>query len=375
MHQKIKIIMIGPFPKNDNHGGISSVISSYFSCDIFKENNIKYIATSCSGNVIKKIMSMATSMFKLVICLVFVDIKLLHIHTASWRSFYRKSAFVFIGKIFRKKVILHIHGGEFNLFYAWGPKINQWFITKVLDSADMILVLSDAWVNEIKSKSNTHNIRIVYNPVNTRDFQSLSYKNKRTKENINVIFLGRLSANKGIYDLLKVMSLVLEKEPYVRFVLCGDGDIDNCRLICEQQGFSDKVIFCGWVYGQKKIDEIRNADVFVLPSYNEGLPVSILEAMSAGLPIVSTNVGGIPNIIKDGINGFLFKPGDVKAIADGIIKFARDGELRTEIGEYNSIQANNLFDVDIVVKQLFQIYKELLVMTETTNTKVLNKTG
>jgi glycosyltransferase involved in cell wall biosynthesis len=174
---------------------------------------------------------------------------------------------------------------------------------------------------------------------------------------------------------LKAIPLVLGKEPYVRFILCGDGDIDNCKLICESEGISDKVIFCGWVRGQKKIDEIKNADVFILPSYREGLPVSILEAMSAGLPIVSTNVGGIPNIIKDGINGFLFKPGDLEAITDRIIKLSRDEVLRLKMGEKNVVKANKMFDVDIVIKQLCQIYKELLIMTEITNSKVPNKTG
>ena len=362
MPHRPKVIMIGPFPKNKIYGGISNGVSVTLASNIVDEYNIKYIATSCRGNGLQKIMAMAAGLSKLFTYLVFTNIKILHIKSASWLSFYRKMVYVFMGKVFRKKVILQIHGGEFNVFYDWGPNINRWIITKVLDSVSLILVLSERKANDIKAKTKNNNIKILFNPVNTSSFSLHSNKTKKSKETNNVIFMGKLCKQKGIYDLLQAIPLILKKEPSAIFILCGDGEIDNYRRICEKKGIADRVRFLGWISGQNKINKICNADVFVLPSYIEGLPNAIIEAMSAGLPIVSTRVGGIPDIIQDGINGFLIQPGDVQAIGDRIVKLLQDRSLKQKMGERNAMEAKNKFDVNVVIKQLCQIYHELLAL-------------
>lgn len=125
MYQKIKVIIIGPFPMNEVHGGICSVISSHLSFNLGDKYDIIYIHTSCKGNVLQKLFCFLISIFKLVHYIARLDITILHIHAASWKSFYRKSIYVFIGKVSRKKIILHIHGAEFNVFYSKSNGISQ----------------------------------------------------------------------------------------------------------------------------------------------------------------------------------------------------------------------------------------------------------
>jgi len=352
--------MVGPFPKNEIYCGVSNGIYLTLKSNIIKEYNIKYIATSYQGIKLRKIAAMALGLCKFFAYIVFTDIKLVHIVTASWLSFYRKAVFIFIGKVFRKKLVLEIQSGDFYLFYAWGPKFNRWIITKILDRVDTIIALSERLAIGMKKKTTNNNIKIRFNSVDTSIFSSQIYKSKKSVESNNVIFIGRLSKKKGIYDLLEAIPLVIKRKPSTMFILCGKGDIEDCKKICKEKGINDHVEFLGWIDGQNKIDVICSADVFVLPSYFEALPNAIIEAMAAGLPIISTNVGGIPDIIQDGVNGFLVQPGDIQAIADRILKLLADKALREKIGERNSMKAKSTFDVNVVIEQLCQIYHELL---------------
>jgi len=175
-------------------------------------------------------------------------------------SFYRKTIYVFLGKIFKKKIILHIHGGEFDIFYNWGPKINQWIITKILDSVDIILVLSTHWYEYLKKITKNKNIKIIYNPVNTSIFANqIKITDMNKKE--NVIFMGSLIKRKGIYDLLMAIPLIINKAPSVQFTICGNGEVNKCQRICEEEGISGHVRFCGWVNEQEKINCICKIEV------------------------------------------------------------------------------------------------------------------
>lgn len=112
--------------------------------------------------------------------------------------------------------------------------------------------------------------------------------------------------------------------------------------------------------GDKKIQIINEVDAFILPSYNEGLPISILEAMSYNLPIISTSVGGIPEILKNGYNGFLIRPGDKKALKNAILTLINNPSLRKEMGKHSQEMVQPFLPTT-VEGQLRTLYKELLV--------------
>lgn len=361
MLKKPKVIMVGPFPPYDIKGGISSVISNYLSSDIKKEFNIIYISTSSGKNMFIKIDSLFISIFKLLYNLTFKKIDIIHIHSGSWRSFYRKIVYVFISKLYRKKIILHIHGGEFNLFYD-RSSINKYLITTTLNTVDMIIIISSRLSSDIKEKTKNKNIKILFNSINTLKFSSQSNNIRKSKATNNVIYLSKLSSKKGIFDLLSAIPLVINKRSSAKFIICGNGMLDECRRICEEKDISHSVEICGWVSGQEKIKLICNADVFVLPSYCECFPVAIIEAMAAGLPIISTCVGGIPDIIKDGLNGYLIQPGDIESLANKILILLENRQLRNKMGELNVKKAKDMFDVNVIAKRLCSLYRELLTM-------------
>ena len=170
--------------------------------------------------------------------------------------------------------------------------------------------------------------------------------------------MGRLGKRKGVYDILEAAKRI--KSDNIRFYLYGDGDIESFKRLILKYNLENKVFLLGWASGKDKEQVFKCADIYILPSYNEGLPVSVLEAISYGLPVISTPVGGIPEIVQDKVNGFLIEPGDYYSLAEKIEILANDKELRYKMGRESFRIAKEKFDIAIISLQLKNLYKELL---------------
>lgn len=125
----------------------------------------------------------------------------------------------------------------------------------------------------------------------------------RAECNNQILFLGAINKMKGCYDMVDVIERVSKEVPNVRMIVAGYGEIEQVKEKIKEKNLSDRFIFPGWVRDNEKDELLKTSDIFFLPSYTEGMPMSILDAMGYGLPIVSTNVGGIPKIVHDGENG------------------------------------------------------------------------
>lgn len=314
--------------------------------------DFKCVVNSGGKNKFEKLFKGVSGLILMFFKLLFdCKIKIVHIHTASNNSFRRSVWFLRLAKLFRKKVILHIHGGGFKDYYATNPK----WISKMLNKSDGIIVLSESWKEYFQTITQHPEIFIVENivaePINGE---------KHKSDKFELVFLGLINPAKGIFDLLEVLKEnINEFSGKVLLHIGGNGNVDELKQKIEEYGLSDIVVYEGFVSGEKKTELLQNCDVFVLPSYVEGLPISILEAMSYKKPILSTPVGGIPEVVKDGVNGILFSPGDKSAIASAVIKMQQDNKLLEHMGEdsYRIIQPHF---PDNVSSKLEQVYKELL---------------
>jgi len=177
---------------------------------------------------------------------------------------------------------------------------------------------------------------------------------------IRLLFLGWLGERKGIWDLLDVI-IEHKSELIGKFVLRfgGNGFEDEIKKKISDNHIEDICQFEGWVNGQKKVDLLNWANVFILPSYNEGLPISILEAMSHGLPIISTPVGGIPEVVKNGENGLLIEPGNKEQIWLALKHYIDNPECIQKEGDYSFILVKS-YTPDYVLEHLKSIYESLL---------------
>ena len=171
--------------------------------------------------------------------------------------------------------------------------------------------------------------------------------------------MGRLCERKGIYDLLPVVKILKDSVPGVTLQCCGSGETEKVLREVEARHLEDNVILRGWVEDSEKEMLLKKSGIFVLPSYNEGLPVALLEAMAHGLPVVSTHVGGIPDAVENGEEGYLLEPGNQDQLIDSLLKLLRDDNLRQNMGQKAYSRAEKCFDVNLVVGELESLYRRL----------------
>lgn len=313
---------------NPPKGGIAQVLYNY---ENFVFSDFKCITNSGYGNTVYKLWKAVSALIQLFFTLLFYKhIKIVHIHTASYNSFRRSAWFVSLGKVMGKKVILHMHGGGFKEFYQTNPQ----GITAVLNQCDCIITLSQKWQEYFRGITTCPMIEIVDNVIAPPTILNVKKNDRRT----HLLFLGLITEQKGIFDLLEVLSEhKYELETKIVLHIGGNGKIDKLKEIIQYYQLNNMVIFEGWVANQKKAELFNLADAFILPSYAEGLPLSILEAFSYGLPVLTTPVGGIPEIITAS-NGILFHPGNKTEIYEsilGLLEFKTNTELiKTQSKKY-----------------------------------------
>lgn len=345
------ILSVGPEyvpPK----GGIAQVVYNY-SRDVFPNNGFRYISNSCEGNRFKKICKLVMSLMRFVVALAFCrSVKLVHIHTASRFSFKRSSWFVSLAKLFRKKVVLHVHGGGFKDYYASHASLAK----RTLDKCDMVAVLTDDWAQWFRTEVGVSRLEVVPNiiPVPAK------CDNVITDDRFHVLFLGLINDPKGIFDLVNAIK-DNEERLKGRFLLhiAGNGQVERLKNEIQEKQLDDLIKYEGWVDSSAKHNLLCHCDALILPSYTEGLPLSILEAMSYRKPVISTPVGGIPSMIDDGVNGFLVEPGDGSAFIEKIMYLLEHRDQSRSMGDVAYKKINKHFPQSVAAV-LVDMYENLI---------------
>ena len=340
-----KILTIG-CRYNPPYGGIAQVLWNY---DKYIFENFKFVENSRKSNGFINSFIAIRAVIKIVYMLLADrEIKIVHIHSASGVSFLRSTVFLKIAKVLKKKVVMHIHGGGFADYY----KGHCNFVTKNLKHCDKIITLSQNWVDFYTSigfhSSCVENV--IAEPV---------LRNVHHDDALHMLYLGLIIERKGIFDLLDVLNEhKSEFSGKLMLHIGGNGEVEKLNKIISDKDLQDIVSFEGWVDNEKKEELLNLCDVFILPSYVEGLPLSILEAMAYNMAIISTNVGGIPSLVIDKKNGFLFEPGDKTSIYSLIKTVVFDKQLLAKMGKDNGRMIEDYYPRSVANK-LSEIYNSL----------------
>jgi glycosyltransferase involved in cell wall biosynthesis len=332
-------------------GGILSVIEAWKAHGLFERWPVEFLPTHCEGSIARKALTALKAVLGVVAAILRHGSVILHLHAASDASFWRKAILMSVGMLGGARVIFHLHGGRFVRFYEeeCGP-LGRFAIRFFLDRAACIIVLSESWREWVKGVSRNSRVVCIANPV-----PEPVERSARPERN-TILFLGLICRDKGIFDLLDAVAAVRASVPDVRLVCAGDGEVEAVAEHAMRLGISDAVTFPGWVSGAQKEAWMQRASVFVLPSYAEGMPMSLLEAMAAGIPSVTTAVGSVPEIVVDGVNGFLVAPGNTAAIERVLRRLLADGALRAKVGAAGRETVRARFGADGVLAALERVY-------------------
>lgn len=347
-----EVLFIAPGNKNSK-GGIGLCVNNYSKYI----NPFKLIVTHRFDSKVLNTIWFPLCILELFFrLLIDSEIKIVHIHGASKGSFYRKYLlFSLVDKLFHKKIIYHVHGGGFRDFYLESSKFIQKRVRYVVNSADVLLCLSEKWRLFFSSAFKAKRIEILNNMI----IPPKESNQLKIEGELQLLFLGLIGVNKGIFDLLK--TLAKNREVFagkINLRIAGNGEVSRLKQAISNWKLDEMVQFVGWVDAEKKDELLRSSHVFILPSYKEGLPLSILEAMSYSLPIISSNAGGIPDLIHKYKNGILVDAGNKEEIKNAILKLLDKKNL---IQVYSERSAKGVVDFypHSVLKTLFSIYHEL----------------
>ena len=347
-----RLIMLGT--AFETRGGIAAVVNAYRANGLFERWPIDYVPTHCDGGAVRKLLTAVKALLKVAFLLAKHRHVVMHVHCASRASFWRKSIFMAIALLAKCPVILHLHGGGFAWFYeAECGKVRRRIIRIFLERATRVIVLSERWRAWITRIADNRRVVCIPNPVPAVEERPLWHR-----RNI-VLFLGRLERRKGIFDLLDAIAALRAHIPDLQLVCAGDGDLGCVARYAERLGIEDAVSLPGWVGPAEKQSLMNLPAVYVLPSYAEGLPVSLLEAMAAGVPVVATEVGGIPDVVTDGINGFLFRPGDIATLERLLRRLMLDPQLGMRVAAAARETVRTRFATERVLAQLGELYGDL----------------
>ncbi len=312
-------------------------------------NSIK-VSTYIDRSAFYKVVYFFVGIINYLIYLPFSEI--VHIHFSEATSAKRKNIFLLLAILCHKKTILHFHAfsPETSLFGK-----SQLLYKKMFQRCDVSIALSNIWKDEmIKLGVESKKINVIYNPCPDILFN----RNIQNKQN-NIIFAGTLNERKGFKDLINAFSSIAERYPDWNIVLAGNGEIQEGEILAKKLNIEKQVRFIGWISNEKKVIEFSQASIFCLPSYAEGFPMAVLDAWAYGLPVITTPVGGLPDVLEHRENALIFNPGDINKLTENLELLITDIKLREKLAAKSFELSHTIFNLNNTAQQIDNLYLSL----------------
>lgn len=350
----MKVLMVGVDEKTK--GGMWSVARGYIQNSTYRESvDLKYVPIATVGSPVRKVLFFLAGVIKIFGLLITQKLDIVHIHMSERGSVYRKLIVARMAKLFGCKVVIHMHGAEFELWYNDLSANVKKSVRHGLNKADCILILGQYWNTFVSSlMEEQEKVKVLYNAV------SVPATNRYQINAENLLFLGEVGERKGVYDLLAALASIDDQlDDKYQLLIFGpnpDGDIVD-RI--EKQNLQHRVRYMGWADPTQFEKLFAGIAVNILPSYNEGLPMTILETMAYGIPNISTEIAAIPEAVNQE-NGILIHPGDTKSLADAIVSILRDQDARKIKSENAFGTMKDIFSAERHIRQVIRIYNEMM---------------
>lgn len=345
--------MVGTSP--EVRGGVSSLVRSYYHGGLFQRFDIRYVPTHRDGTAAQKAV-MALKAYASLGGLLLLGSRapLVHIHLASRASFWRKAIVCAMARIRRRPYVLHVHGAEFSKFYHEEcGAISKWIVRHTLERAALLLALSGQWQDTLERIAPRATVQTLPNAVALRDVPSRAADGAPMR----ILFAGRIGTRKGAFELLRAFARLASRFPTATLVCAGDGEGEKLKQLAAELGVAERLECPGWLNAEQMGDELRRASIFALPSHQEGVPIALLEAMSHSLPVLTTPVGGIPEVIESDRNGLMVTPGDVDAIEQSLDRLLQSSAERQRLGAAARATIAERYSLESTIERLAALYR------------------
>ena len=323
--------------------------------DRFANLRTHFITTRGPGSILLSPLFLANAIARLLLLRLFGRADVVHINLSAFGSTYRKLILAHISRICRLPYVLHLHSGQFDYFWDSRKSILKKQIDRMFLKSQRIIVLGNCWKQVISDRIPDCSEKVVIVPNATR---TAIFKNQKIMDGAaNILFLGRLGPGKGVPQLVTALASLGSKSGW-RATLAGDGTVNDTRAAVERAGLGDRISVPGWVESAGVEALLQAADILVLPSFSENLPMSVIEALAHGAAVICTPVGALPDIIEHERTGLIVKPGDVEGLACALGRLIEDPDLRRRLGENGKALHRTRLDVEVCAERLVAIWTE-----------------
>lgn len=358
MNNRSTVVLASPYGQTG--GGMGSIMTYLASLQHGPTSryNFKCVETRGGGHVAVSPLFVTLAAGRIVREAAARRLALVHINLAEGGSVYRKAILLAVTKAVGGRVLLHLHASRIRQFHESvhgpGKRLLRW----MFHTADHSVVLGEVWRRwAIDSfQIPPERISIIHNGVPASPPRP---RTARQEGPFHLLFLGNLQERKGVSDLLRALARPELRAYEMRVTLAGGGPVDKYRQMASDLGIADRVRFTGWVAQDEARALTVDADALILPSYDEGLPLVILEALASGTPVICTPVGSIPEVLKDQETALLVPPGDEAAIAAAVLRMSQQPDLRAALAEAGAALYQRLFTMDAFAHAIARLYDAL----------------
>ena len=345
-------------PALDAKGGISRVNALYQRIGLFgaHENGleVRVHPSTIDGGIAAKTRFTAWQLLRFALTPLPRG-AIVHLH-ASWHSsFWRKMAYAWISWLKQARVLLHVHPTYFMDFYEGSGPLCQRAIRATIRRCQASIVLTEEMASRFRALIPNSRVYVLPNPVDLDEFRAQPVPQR---DPATVVFLGWFVPGKGAYDLLEALARMHDRRPGLRAVFGGYKREDQLRERVRTLGLAETVKVAGWLGRADVVRHLQTCTLLALPTYSEGIPMVLLEAMACGTPVVTCPVGGIPAVARDGRNALFVQPGDIEGLAAAIERLLDDDALREAMSQANREDVRR-YDVRTLGSSLLEIYRDL----------------
>lgn len=367
------VLILGPH--RGAVSGVSAYLNALFASPLAGEFSLIHFQVGSEGrrqSAAARLARIGADPLRLALTVLARGVSIVHINSSfNARAFWRDLGHLLAAKACGARVLFHVHGGQL-LRFSRGSRALAALLRRALSPADAIVVLSNVELEACRKLLGGQRVVVLPNGVDSGTGAGPRRETSDLPGTLQLLYLGRLARDKGLYELLQGLKIARAAGAGARLVIAGSGPEDSrLRRFALEGGIAGEVEFAGPVFAAAKAALLARSDALVLASYSEGLPYALLEGMGAGLPVIVTRVGAIPDVVVEGVHGLFVPVHDANAIARAIARLAADGELRARMGRACRQRIAASYSLERVAGDLGRLYAGMLDVKQV---KVLRRT-
>ena len=352
----LRVLMVGPAPAGPTSRGGMATVTALMAAHPDPRIRVTVVPTFVDLSVWQRLAVGVYGMLRATWLVLRGRTDVLHLHMAHGGSVIRKALPLLAARLVGVPAVVHGHSMDFGGWFDRLPPLGRALVRRAL-TADHWVVLGERHVDEYAGRLQLNDSRmtVLHNAVQIPDAPVRQTEVQR----VHAVSLGRLGARKGSNDVIAAVDALHEAvRGRLRVTLAGDGEVDGVRAAVAAAGLGDTIKVAGWLDPAARDELLASAHIFLLPSWNEGLPVALLEAMAHGLAPVATMVGSVGEAITDGVNALVVQPGRPDQIAEALTKLVTDERLRARLGAAARSRAGD-FALDRWYERLARLWTDL----------------